>query len=75
MPITEGETFHGKMSSVRIKSIYCDSRKAIILNSVKKHASPLNIQMAIERCVTDCSKILKHPDLLISHTFSPGEKI
>ena len=61
MPITEGETFHGKMSSVGIKRICCDSRKAIILNSVKRHASPLNIQIAVEIFFTDCSRILKHP--------------
>ena len=61
IPIPEGETFHGKMSSVRIKSVCCDSRKQIILNSVKKHASPLNIQMAVEWCASECIKILKHP--------------
>ena len=49
------------MSSVRIQSIYCDSRKAMIFNSVKRHASPLNIQIAVEVFFTDCSGILKHP--------------
>ena len=49
------------MSSVRTKGICCDSRKAIILDSVKRHASPLNIQIAVEICFSDCSGILKHP--------------
>ena len=32
IPIAEGATFQGKMSNVRIKSVCCDSRKAVILN-------------------------------------------
>ena len=55
--IPEGETFHGKMSSVRIKSICCDSRKAIILNSVKKHAAAAAAAKSLQSCLTLCDPI------------------